>query len=165
MTNSDGGSISKSFTAADGTINAGAINIEESQAPPREIHLLRPHHGMCLAFFAGRGYSDAFCANMAEMKTVLEGGSHVKLTCGADCICAACPNLCKAQGNSSLLQCISHAKVCRYDRAVLEALSLPEGAVISYNEFSQLVKSKILDTGRRGSICADCGWTGLCDGS
>ena len=102
---------------------------------------------------------------MAGTTAVLEGGAYIKLTSGTDCICAACPNLCKAQGNSSLLQCMSHAKVCRYDRAVLEDLSLPEGAVISYNEFSHLVKSKILDTGRRRAICADCGWAGLCDGS
>ena len=28
---------------------------------------LRPHHGMCLAYFKGEGYSNGFTAHMAEM--------------------------------------------------------------------------------------------------
>ena len=27
---------------------------------------LRPHHGMCLAYFEGKGYSDGFTVNMTE---------------------------------------------------------------------------------------------------
>ena len=29
--------------------------------------LLRPHHGMCLAYFKGEGYSDGFSAHMKEV--------------------------------------------------------------------------------------------------
>ena len=39
---------------------------------------LRPHHGMCLAYFKGEGYSGGFTAHMAEMlKLFLSGeGRH-----------------------------------------------------------------------------------------
>ena len=33
---------------------------------------LRPHHGMCLAYFEGKGYSDDFTENMQHMLELLE---------------------------------------------------------------------------------------------
>ena len=33
---------------------------------------LRPHHGMCLAYFKGEGYSDGFSAHMQEMLDIFE---------------------------------------------------------------------------------------------
>ena len=40
---------------------------------------LRPHHGMCLAYFKGEGYSNGFTAHMAEMlKIFLEGKKIAK---------------------------------------------------------------------------------------
>ena len=53
---------------------------------------LRAHHGMCLAFFQGKGYSGEFVTNMAEMKAVLEENPCVRLGAETDEICAACPN-------------------------------------------------------------------------
>ena len=29
---------------------------------------IRPHHGMCLYFFEGKGYSEGFTKHMAEVK-------------------------------------------------------------------------------------------------
>ena len=40
---------------------------------------LRPHHGMCMAYFVGRGYSDAFSVHMAALLEELEPGSPVRL--------------------------------------------------------------------------------------
>ena len=34
--------------------------------------LLRPHHGMCLAYFKGEGYSDGFSAHMKEVLDELQ---------------------------------------------------------------------------------------------
>lgn len=36
------------------------------------VYRIRAHHGMCLAFFRGQGYSGAFVENMANMKAILE---------------------------------------------------------------------------------------------
>ena len=33
---------------------------------------LRAHHGLCLRFFQGKGYSGAFVENMAQKKAMLE---------------------------------------------------------------------------------------------
>lgn len=34
---------------------------------------IRPHHGMCLYFFEGKGYSEGFTKHMAEVKEWLLG--------------------------------------------------------------------------------------------
>ena len=42
---------------------------------------LRPHHGMCLAYFVGKGYSDGFTIHMEEMLEKFLAGASVQLTC------------------------------------------------------------------------------------
>ena len=51
---------------------------------------LRPHHGMCLAYFEGRGYSRGFSVHMGKILELLEKDAYVKLTVGGDEICSAC---------------------------------------------------------------------------
>ena len=52
-----------------------------------KIYTLRPHHGMCLAYFEGKGYSSSFCVHMGEVLEKLEKGARVKLTVAGDEIC------------------------------------------------------------------------------
>ena len=40
---------------------------------------LRPHHGMCLAYFKGEGYSDGFSAHMQEMLDIFQKGAKIQL--------------------------------------------------------------------------------------
>ena len=40
---------------------------------------LRPHHGMCLAYFKGEGYSNGFTAHMAEMLKIFLEGKKIRL--------------------------------------------------------------------------------------
>ena len=54
---------------------------------------LRPHHGMCLAYFEGKGYSDGFTVNMQKMLEFFEKGADIELTVSGDEICKECPNL------------------------------------------------------------------------
>ena len=116
---------------------------------------LRAHHGMCLAFFQGKGYSGEFVTNMGEMKAVLEENPRVRLGAETDEICAACPhNL----GGC----CESGEKVIRYDREVLRRCGLREGTVLPYRDFEALVRRRILETGQREEICGGCQWSGLC---
>lgn len=116
---------------------------------------LRAHHGMCLAYFRGAGYSEGFTAHMAAVKERLEQGASVLLTGGADEICEACPN---RRGD----QCQTAEKVGRYDDGVFAACGLRPGDSLPYSEFAQLVRKKILCTGLRQSICGDCEWSDLC---
>ena len=77
--------------------------------------MLRPHHGMCLAYFEGKGYSEGFSAHMQEMLELFEKDVPVFLTVAADEICSACPD-------NEAGCCKSAAQVAEYDRDVLEAL-------------------------------------------
>lgn len=116
---------------------------------------LRAHHGLCLAFFQGKGYSGAFVENMTRIQTALEENPLVCLTAGADDICAACPN------NHSG-RCETEEKVRRYDREVLRRCALSDGDVLSFRELEELVDHQILSAGQREEICGDCQWSALC---
>ena len=116
---------------------------------------IRPHHGMCLAFFRGKGYSGGFTTHMAQVKETLAQDPAVRLSVGGDEICTCCPNLREGV-------CTAAEKVQRYDRAVLAACGLEDGAVLPWHRFAQLVDGHILAAGRRREICGDCQWDTLC---
>ena len=52
---------------------------------------LRAHHGLCLCFFRGKGYSEEFVRNMTDVVNMLRSDPYVTVTCQADVICRACP--------------------------------------------------------------------------
>lgn len=116
---------------------------------------LRAHHGMCLFFFQGKGYSDDFTKNMAEMKEILSANPLIRLVAAADDICLACPN--NHQG-----VCSSAGKVNVYDTAVLKFCGLSVGCELPFLEFQEIVREKILETHKRPHICGDCQWNDLC---
>ncbi len=118
--------------------------------------LLHPHHGLCFAFFEGKGYSDGFTANLAHFLDGLQANDpDIRLTCSADQVCDACPN--NRHG-----VCATQDKVEKYDRAVLSYCGLTEGDVLSYSSFAQTVQDKILNAGRRRDICGTCQWDEIC---
>ena len=129
--------------------------------------LLRPHHGMCLAFFIGEGYSDAFTENMACVLERLEGGDIVCLKAECDEICKACPNKKDSAGDGSSEKtascCVSEQKVAAYDMAVLKECGLKEGEIISFTEFAALVQERIIASGKRKGICEGCSWNYICE--
>lgn len=116
---------------------------------------LRPHHGMCMAYFAGYGYSDGFTAHMGALLVSLAPETPVRLTVGTDCVCSACPNNEKGVCNKPEL-------VAGYDRAVLSLCGLREGKRLSFGIFTESVQRRILAPGLRPSICGDCQWNALC---
>lgn len=117
--------------------------------------ILRPHHGMCLAYFAGYGYSDGFAAHMQKVRNYLKTDVIVHLTVGTDIICSKCPN--NINGT-----CEKPELVARYDSEVLRYCGLSEGAELRFREFSALVQGNILEKGIREEICGDCQWSGIC---
>ena len=117
---------------------------------------IRPHHGMCLAFFQGQGYSAGFTAHMAQVKELLHREDpEVCLRPETDILCNRCPH------NERGI-CSAAEKVERYDRAVLELCALSPGQHMRWSRFSRLVETRILSAGRREEICSDCQWNGLC---
>ena len=114
---------------------------------------IRAHHGMCLSFFQGKGYSGEFVENMSRMKAILEKNPEISLMDSPDDICAACPN--RLTENCA-------EKASRYDREVLRRCGLSVGERLPYREFSRKVIETILRPGVRAEICGDCQWSSLC---
>ncbi len=116
---------------------------------------LRPHHGICLFFFQGKGYSGSFTRNMWDIKQALASDPTIRIVKGADAVCSACPN------NLDQI-CTSLDKVERYDAAVRKLCGLHIGDQLPYREFQQSIRQNILDKGLRSQVCGDCQWSGLC---
>lgn len=116
---------------------------------------LRAHHGLCLAFFEGRGYSEGFTVHMQTVLAGMADDPLLELVAEQDVICSSCPNLSDGLCNTPQL-------VQGYDQSVLNLCGLEAPTQIYWSDFSRLVKEKILTPGRRQSICGDCPWTNLC---
>ena len=117
---------------------------------------LRPHHLLCIRFYAGHGYSDAFNKKMREVISFLHTGATFTLTDGPDDLCESCPNL-----NGVL--CSTQEKVARYDRKTLAALGLRPGVSLTYPEAKDLTDSTVFQSQAAfDEICGDCEWQALC---
>lgn len=117
---------------------------------------IRPHHGLCTAFFEGKGYSGDFVRNMANVIEVLERENpEIILTVGEDIICANCPN------NRTYI-CHSSEKVAEYDNAVLEMCGLSAGDIVCWSNFRETAFEKIISAGRLCEVCGDCQWYHIC---
>ncbi|MFI3312886.1 MAG: DUF1284 domain-containing protein [Eubacteriales bacterium] len=120
------------------------------------IYNIRPHHGLCLHFFAGEGYSPEFVANMTEIKAHLKENPTVTLVAGADSVCKACPNRVGER------DCRCDGKVLTYDQRVVELCGLRLGTTLPWDDFFALVRGNILSQNRRETVCGDCQWSHLC---
>ncbi|MPL92101.1 hypothetical protein SDC9_38198 [bioreactor metagenome] len=125
----------------------------------RPLHY-RPHHFLCSLGFEGKGYSDAFTANMTEivigrLRTAAGPGVEIEVTAGADDICAPCPAR-RGEG------CDSAATIDRLDAAHARALGLRPGDRLSWGE--ALERMRALPAETLNEICAPCQWLryGMC---
>ena len=64
---------------------------------------IRAHHGMCLTFFEGKGYSEAFTQQMQRISDAMKGNPMLQIVKRDDVICRKCPHLqgglCKTERN------------------------------------------------------------------
>ena len=116
---------------------------------------LRPHHGMCLAFFKGHGYSSGFSRHMQEMLEIFETDPAIILQVDTDEICSSCPN------NQNGI-CSSSGLVAAYDEAVLETCGMEEDAEMPFLKFAEKVEREIISPGKRREICGNCQWNDIC---
>lgn len=121
---------------------------------------MRPHHGLCLQFFIGKGYSSEFVKNMAYLRAKLdsEPTTCIKLCLGTDIICHACPNQTGAG-------CQSDPKPTRYDHKCLKACGFQIGEEVSWADLNDRIRSLILENiDTFAEICSDCSWFSICKG-
>lgn len=119
----------------------------------------RPHHFFCALGFQGKGYSQRFTANMAEIvdsRLRQSDDEQIEVVSGLDDICAPCP---KRLGNA----CLTQAKINRLDAAHQDALSLTDGEVLTWGEAK--ARMAALPDGVHQRICAECSWLsyGMCE--
>ena len=116
---------------------------------------IRAHHGLCTSFFEGKGYSDAFTANISEMIALLEENPNVRIIDHSDEICKACPH-------DRCGICDSSDKVKKYDNAVLMLCGIESGTEMKWDEFRKIVSKKIIEENKLADVCGDCQWYNIC---
>lgn len=123
------------------------------------IHMLplRPHHGMCLRGFVGKGYDSVFTANMQRIANHLAAQPEqtVCLVIQPDVLCVACPH-CLAD------ECESRRFVQPLDAACLRACGLEQGVVLPWKQYRELIDRQIFKTRIFDRLCAACEWYTLC---
>ena len=117
---------------------------------------LRPHHGICIGFFQGKGYSKEFTEHMTDtIKYLEENNPQICVASSTDEICRACPNNINGQ-------CNGDEKVSAIDRRCLDAVNIKDSTIINYKDYKALIKEKILDKAIGINICKDCQWSHIC---
>lgn len=120
----------------------------------------RAHHILCTALYEGKGYSNAFCANMTALTERLRSNPEelVLLVAKPDMICANCPH------HTELGDCTDKdGRVAEKDRCVMQRLGLSENRMYSYRKLccearTHMTREIFLE------ICGTCEWRmqGLC---
>lgn len=120
----------------------------------------RRHHFLCALGFEGKGYSDVFTANMAQIVGDLRapGGDDtlIEVSAAADHICAPCP-LRRGTG------CESQSKIDALDSAHGAALGVAPSDVVTWGEAQARIVDRI-EPDDLDRICAGCKWLpmGMC---
>ena len=118
--------------------------------------LLRPHHGLCIGFFEGKGYSERFVRHMTEtIARLCAENPEITLVTHCDVLCDACPH------NIGDV-CESDEKVSHYDNAVLTLCGLSGGDTLRWSAFRERVKAQILREKKLEAVCGDCMWYDIC---
>lgn len=118
-------------------------------------YIIRAHHGMCLAYFKGKGYCKDFVENMTKIKNDIKRNPIICIVNETEDICKYCPNNKKGK-------CISYEQVLQYDNKVLELCNLTPGTILQFKDFEKLVDEKIISKKIREKICGNCQWDSLC---
>ena len=117
---------------------------------------IRPHHGLCIHFFEGKGYSENFVRHMAELIEELNTfRPEIRLVLHVDYFCYACPR------NLGSI-CESAGKVLQYDKNILNLCHLEENQILSWEDFQEKIFFHILNAGKLSLVCSGCQWENLC---
>lgn len=116
---------------------------------------LRPHHFLCLRFWAGNGYSREYTDYVEKILPAIKKGESLNVEFGPDSLCEKCPHL-----KNGI--CDSQDRVVEFDRKVIELCSLKNGQETNWGKMFQSVSCNIMDQGKFDSICGDCAWAEIC---
>ncbi|MBL7031921.1 MAG: DUF1284 domain-containing protein [Nitrospira sp.] len=119
--------------------------------------LLRGHHLICLHFFNGEGYDDAFIKNLADTLRLAEG-EDVEISSGADDVCTACLYL--KQGKCEQSDSADE-DVRAMDAKALKLIGLSTSDMVSW----KMIQDKIPRIFHEwySLYCTDCDWREACE--
>jgi hypothetical protein len=118
---------------------------------------IRPHHILCLLAFRGKGYSEAFCASMAEKREHLLEGMPFELVTGKDGLCETCPNW----GGDFCASTEGRITAEELDLRIIQALGLKEADTITLSSISDPLSA--LSVNNLANLCDGCSWRELAD--
>jgi len=122
---------------------------------------LRGHHFVCLQFYRGEGYDDAFVANLDDLLGRLAGQATLVVK-GADDVCRACPSL-SAQGLCGD-PLGGEVEIARLDALAAELLGVHPGIRLSLAQVAERLADDAIATGRwRFEACGGCAWEDVCE--
>lgn len=119
---------------------------------------LRPHHGLCIQQYIGKGFNENFTDGIQDVIMGLQKNQNqlIQLVCTPDEVCKNCPENYKGK-------CHSGQSIVLYDKKCLELCELRNGQVVTWKEYRQLLKDKIISTGLLSAVCVDCEWISICE--
>jgi hypothetical protein len=118
---------------------------------------LRGHHLICLHFFHGEGYDEAFIMNLKETLTRADA-EGITITSGADDICKNCPYL---KYSICMFSDSADEEIREMDARALRLLGLSSGEKATWAK----LKNKLPDIFPEwfSSYCLECDWREACE--
>ncbi len=120
---------------------------------------LRGHHLVCLHFYRGEGYSEAFVSHLTGLIGRAEGGEPVEVVAGPDDLCRACPWL---KHGVCVHREGAEAEIQEMDEAALALLGLKPGAQVTWEGLRERLPG--LMPVWRERFCRACEWRAVCLG-
>ena len=119
---------------------------------------LRPHHGLCIQHYTGRGYDEKFTKNMDYIAGILKNNptQEIVLCKGVDALCECCPY------NQEGI-CLSEEKAAKYDSKCLSLAGFNEGQHLIWDLFQKTLADEIIKKSALKYVCGDCVWFSLCE--
>lgn len=118
---------------------------------------LRGHHLVCLHFFNGKGYDDAFIKNLRNILARADD-EDVTIISGADDVCTSCPHL--REGRCDYTE-DADADIREMDKKALDLLNLSNTGQARWDELRDLV-CKIFPEWY-SLYCSECDWIETCE--
>lgn len=124
---------------------------------------LRHHHLLCLLGYVGKGYTEAFVANLDRVVDRVSAGERILLVDGPDDVCT--PLLTARTGKEP--HCLRESARHRDAKAAVSAAEvlgqpLPVGAVVTLDAEKTRRLRAAFAAGTARAACVGCEWYDLC---
>ena len=118
---------------------------------------LRGHHLVCLHFFDGEGYDEAFIKNLKNLLHRVEE-EEITISSGADDVCKSCPYL---KQSKCLYAENSDEEIIEMDTKALSLLALSHGDKVEWCALKEKIRKIFPEW--FSLYCIECDWRNACE--